>query len=100
MSCHAECQAVRTVEIRSPGGRDGPQRRLVMEVRREGFEGGGGGFWFRDILVALTWHEVASLGLERLVDFLGGGGMGRRWGMRREVLGILVGSFGSPGEWR
>jgi hypothetical protein len=35
MSCHAECQAVRTVEIRRPGGRDGPQRRLVMEVRRE-----------------------------------------------------------------
>jgi hypothetical protein len=68
-----------------------------MEVKREGFGIGGGGFGFRDILVALTWHEVASLGLVRLVDFLGGGGMGRRWGMRREVLGIFVGSFSSPG---
>lgn len=95
MSCHAECQAVRTVEIRRPGGRDGPQRSLVMEVRREGFEGGG--FWFRDILVVLTWHEVAGLRLERLRVFLGDGGMGRRWGMRREVLGIFVGSFSSPG---
>ena len=47
--------------------------------------------------MALTRHEVASSGLVRLVNFLGGGGMGMRWGMRREVLGIFVGSFSSPG---
>lgn len=39
MSCHVECHAVRTVEMRRPGGREGPQRRLVIEVRREGFGG-------------------------------------------------------------
>lgn len=34
MRCHEEFHAVRTVEIRSPGGRDGPHRRLVKVERR------------------------------------------------------------------
>lgn len=82
MSCHVECQAVRTVEIKRPGGRDGPQRSFVREVRREeGF--GGFGVWLlllllRDIL-GLTWRGVVCVV----------GGIMGRWEMRRKELGMF-----------
>lgn len=38
MSCHVEFHAVRTVEMRRPGGRDGPHRSFVSEVMMEEFE--------------------------------------------------------------
>jgi hypothetical protein len=71
MSCHVECQDVRTVEIKRLGGRDEPQRRLVIEVRRE--EEGFGGC-LRDIL-GLTWWWRAGMG---------------RWEMRRKVLAMFL----------
>lgn len=63
MSCHVVSQAVRTVATRSPGGRDGPHKRLVIEDNREEEEedvddfGPLDGLWFRDIL-GMTWHLV------------------------------------------
>lgn len=57
-----ECHAVRTVEIKKPGGSDGPQKSFGREVRREeGF--GGFGVWLllRDIL-GLTWRGVVCVG--------------------------------------
>ena len=80
MSCHVECHAVRTVEIKRPGGSDGPQRSFGREVRREeGF--GGFGAWLllllRDIL-GLTWRGVVCVG----------GKIGRRE-MRRKELGMF-----------
>lgn len=79
MSCHVECHAVRTVEIKKPGGSDGPQRSFGREVRREeGF--GGFGVWLlllRDIL-GLTWREVVCVG-----------GIMGRWEMRSKELGMF-----------
>lgn len=78
MSCHVECHAVRTVEIKKPGGRDGPQRSFGREVRREeGF--GGFGVWLllRDIL-GLTWRGVVCVG-----------GIMGRWEMRSKELGMF-----------
>lgn len=79
MSCHVECHAVRTVEIKRPGGSDGPQRSFGREVRREeGF--GGFGVWLlllRDIL-GLTWRGVVCVG-----------GIIGRWEMRRKELGMF-----------
>ena len=79
MSCHVECHAVRTVEIKRPGGSDGPQRSFGREVRREeGF--GGFGVWLlllRDIL-GLTWRGVVCVG-----------GIIGRWDMRRKELGMF-----------
>lgn len=43
--CHAEFQAERTVEMRRPGGSEGPHRSLVMVLRMVGF-----GSRLRDIL--------------------------------------------------
>lgn len=64
MSCQVVSQAVRTVAMRSPGGRDGPHKRLVIEAKREeeeeevrDFFGPVDGLWFRDIL-GMTWHLV------------------------------------------
>lgn len=63
MTCHVVSQAVRTVATRSPGGRDGPHKRLVIEAKREGEEEEVGdfgpleGLWLRDIL-GMTWHLV------------------------------------------
>ena len=76
-----ECHAVRTVEIKRPGGRDGPQRSFGREVRREeGF--GGFGVWLlllllRDIL-GLTWRGVVCVG-----------GILGRWEMRSKELGMF-----------
>ena len=79
MSCHVECHAVRTVEIKRPGGSDGPQRSFGREVKREeGF--GGFGVWLlllRDIL-GLTWRGVVCVG-----------GIIGRWEMRRKELGMF-----------
>ena len=80
MSCHVECHAVRTVEIKRPGGSDGPQRSFGREVRREeGF--GGFGVWLllllRDIL-GLTWRVVVCVG-----------GIMGRWEMRSKELGMF-----------
>ena len=79
MSCHVECHAIRTVEIKRPGGSDGPQRSFGREVRREeGF--GGFGVWLlllRDIL-GLTWRGVVCVG-----------GIIGRWEMRRKELGMF-----------
>ena len=79
MSCHVECHAVRTVEIKKPGGSDGPQRSFGREVRREeGF--GGFGVWLlllRDIL-GLTWRGVVCVG-----------GIMGRWEMRSKELGMF-----------
>ena len=79
MSCHVECHAVRTVEIKRPGGSDGPQRSFGREVRREeGF--GGFGVWLlllRDIL-GLTWRGVVCVG-----------GIMGRWEMRSTELGMF-----------
>ena len=79
MSCHVECHAVRTVEIKRPGGSDGPQRSFGREVRREeGF--GGFGVWLlllRDIL-GLTWRGVVCVG-----------GIIGMWEMRRKELGMF-----------
>ena len=78
MSCHVECHAVRTVEIKRPGGSDGPQRSFGREVRREeGF--GGFGVWLllRDIL-GLTWRGVVCVG-----------GIMGRWEMRSKELGMF-----------
>lgn len=81
MSCHVASQAVRTVATRSPGGRDGPHKRLVIEAKREGEGeeevgdfGPLDGLWFRDIL-GMTWHLVGFV-----VDVVGGrlrGGAGK-----------------------
>ena len=82
MSCHVECHAIRTVEIKRPGGSDGPQRSFGREVRREeGF--GGFGVWLllllllRDIL-GLTWRGVVCVG-----------GIIGRWEMRSKELGMF-----------
>lgn len=64
MSCHAAFHDVRAVEMRSPGGSDGPHRSLVAAVRslvRE-VEEEGGRCWSRDIL-GLTWHLQWIVGL-------------------------------------
>ena len=81
MSCHVECHAVRTGEIKRPGGSDGPQRSFGREVRREGGFGGFG-VWLlllllRDIL-GLTWRGVVCVG-----------GIIGRWEMRRKELGMF-----------
>ena len=71
-----ECQAVRTVEMRRPGGRDGPQRSLVMEERREeGMSGGLGVFSLRDILVIK--RRRIGLAAKGVLDFSCGGRIGR-----------------------
>lgn len=57
MSCHAVFHAIRTVEMRSPGGSDGPHMSLVTVLRSAVAEvGEDGGRWSRDIL-GLTWHN-------------------------------------------
>lgn len=58
MMCHVAFQVERTVEMRSCGGRDLPQRRLVMVVSRLGFVVGGGDW--RDIL-GPTCHDMGLM---------------------------------------
>ncbi|PON66826.1 hypothetical protein TorRG33x02_266840 [Trema orientale] len=90
MRRHVECQAVRTVEMRRPGGRDGPQRSLVTEERREEGMSGGLGLSLRDIL--MVKRRRIGLVAEGLLDF-SGWGIGKLE-LRSDVLLLLCISAG------
>lgn len=69
------------MEMRSWGGREGPHRSLVRDVRRLGF--GVGWFWFRDIL-GIKWRDLKWV----LVVAVGKGGGEVR---REAAQGIFTG---------
>lgn len=80
---HVECHAVRTVEMRRPGGSDGPHRSLVIEEMRD--EGSGGwGVWLSENLgMKRRRPRIGCSELEGTLRFVDGA-IGR-WEMKGEV---------------